>query len=170
MNKTILLAAGFALALAFTVSCSSDDKDDGNGGGGGTPAGAAKYCKVNNYCLEMPESECSVDLYKGLNGNEAKWGGYKYEVVNECASITVACWRGRSQAGTDCVPGNTKSQCERLSDKYKAFNTVKECLDYVPPPGPLCLYTSGGIQRCERSSDEDTCTISLRGEIVEACP
>jgi len=124
MNKTILLAASFMLALVFTVSCSSDDGD-----GGGTSA--KEYCKVGSIgpvtCLEMPKSECSADFYKnnGYDGPGGVWKTTKYEVVNECAKLTVACL-----IENYCqLPPGDKDYCEGERGG-KAFKTIKECEDY----------------------------------------
>jgi len=184
MNKTILLAASFMLALGFTVSC-SDDKNDENGGSDSSPSTTKEYCEMDNIslggpfnpCLEMPKSECSGDFYKN-NGytytNGYQWEKLPYKVVNECEKITVACWIAQNYPN-GCGLGVDKSYCERVVNG-KGFSTIKECLDYdksyVPPTptGPLCLYTSGGTRRCTRFDNEDGCLISVRGQIVEVCP
>jgi hypothetical protein len=131
MNRTILLAAGFSLALgalSFTISCSDDKSDDNNNGG----AAAKKYCKVGNprisYCLEMPESECSADFYKG-KGYNALWGQFDYEPLSECAKSTpdVACCYTKD----NCSLAST-STCTALNGK--SCKTIKECADYSIAP------------------------------------
>jgi len=185
MNKTILLAASFMLALGFTVSC-SDDKNDENGGGSSgsnsgssSPSKSKEYCEMDwggpKSCLEMPKSECSGDFYKNNGYNDEMFQKGNYKVVNECKSESVVCWVNQADHGCGLLGGN-KSLCEKIKDGNKGFSTIKECLDYdksyVPPTptGPLCLYTSGGKRLCTRFDNENGCLISVRGEIVEVCP
>jgi len=163
----LVLTASLALAMAFTISCSSD-KDDGDKSSSSTDSGGSVYCEINTsssfkYCLAMPSEECSASFaaYSGT-----MWQGLTYKKVNKCETEPpdIVCFKVNTCTFVETTT-NMKSYCENVLDGT-AFNTIKECLDYVPPAptGPLCRLGNW----CGPVASTLSCT-DPGGTIVESC-
>jgi hypothetical protein len=83
MNKVkfTLLAAGFALALAFTFSCSSGDE------GGGGYKSCKEFIEIMKWCEDQNDNEedpeCVIE--KACGGNDEATCGAHYQ--SECPEM-----------------------------------------------------------------------------------